>query len=344
MREYNEHVRSKIKRRKEENARKKEKKRLEEELRQKLEESEKEIQAASPQLGFNLTPPNSLTPNNIGTSSEPSKKEKVPPRRNVTAVPVSVGVRIGPELMNELGLSGVEVPKVDGSWGKVSRTALNLHRKWDRERNENRRKKPPKTAVSDPGGKARKGGDEFVAPPLSYEPAKTPDRVRNSTKSHQSYFQSCLARPFSYEEFADRKISCKENEQMWKIQLRDPDPRVYKRFTVSGEENSIAQRQFTERNIQRAKQSRTEKRQIESHGVKEKIQRMKFTSSKMLEERAELDRKHEEGRLQTDKRIRRHKYRDKNISVADISKEAPAYLRYRYTGTKPDEIERWFDS
>lgn len=339
MKEYNEHVRSKIKRRREENAKKKEKKRIEEELRKKLEESAKET---APSPSFVFSPPSCLTP-----SSEHTKKEKTKPRRNICAMPTPVGVRIGPELMNELGLTGVEVPKVDGSWGKVSRTALNLHRKWDRERNENQRKKPPKTAVSDPGGTNRKVNEDFKAASLDNEPAKTPDRIRTSTKSHQSYFQSCLARPFSYEEFADRKISCKENEQMWKVQLRDPHPRVYKRFTVSGEENSIAQRQFTERNIARAKQSRTEERRhtkVESHGVKDKITRMKFTSSKMLEERAELDRKQEEGRLLTDKRIRRHKYRDKNISVADISKEAPSYLRYRYTGDTSDELERWFDS
>jgi hypothetical protein len=326
MRQYNEHVRAKIKRRKDENARKK-KKKMEEDLQQKLEESARELQAPSPP--YNFSPPYCLTPS--GSSTDQSKKEKVQSKKNTAPMPASVGVRIGPELMNELGLNGVEVPKVDESWGKVSRTALSLHRKWDRERHENQHKKPPKSAVSDPGG---------------YEPAKSPDRIRTSTKSHQSYFQSCLARPFSYEEFADRKISCKENEQMWKIQLRDPHPRMYKRFTVSGEENSIAQRQFTERNIARAKQSRTEKRnaQTESQGVSDKITRMKFTSSKMLEERAELDRKQEEGRLQTDKRIRRHKYRDKNISVADISKERPSYLRYRYTGTKNDEVENWFDS
>ena len=137
---------------------------------------------------------------------------------------------------------------------------------------------------------------------------------------------------------------------MWKTQLRDPHPRIYKRFTVSGEENSIAQRQFTERNLEKAKQTRTERHQdrrntkAASSGVKDKITRMKFTSSKMLEERAELDRKQEEGRLQTDKRIQRHKYQDKNISVADISASRPSYLRYRFTETKCTEAERWFQT
>ena len=342
MRQYNDHIRSKIKRRKEEYAMKKEKKRMEEELRQKLEEKVNENQSClSPQL---FSPPNCLTPS--GNSCENSKRDKKEKTRQRKKMPPPAEVRIGPELMNELGLTGVEVPQVDGSWGKVSRTALSLHRKWDRERNEKQRKKPPKTAVSDPGATGRRGSNGSIG----YEPAKSPDRIRTSTKSNKSYFSSCLAQPFSYEEFADRKISCKENEQMWKTQLRDPHPRIYKRFTVSGEENSIAQRQFTERNLEKAKQTRTEKRQdrrntkAESSGVKDKITRMKFTSSKMLEERAELDRKQEEGRLQTDKRIQRHKYQDKNISVADISASRPSYLRYRFTETKCTEAERWFQT
>lgn len=311
MKEYNEHLREKIKRRRDLVAQRREQRRLEAEMMKRAEEGLEEPPS----------PP----------SRQPKEKPVVEPRPQ-SAVP---GVRIGEELMIELGLSGVEVPKLEGSWGKVSRTALNLHRQWDRERNErvNSRKKPPRTAVSDPGGLARRGE----------EPLEEPRAARQSTRSHQSYFQTCLARPFSYEEFADRKISCRENEVMWMETLRVPNPRVFKRFAVSGEENSIAQRQFSERNLEKAKQDRSEVRandySADGGNVSDKITRMKFTSTKLLEERAEMNRKIEEGKLQTDKLIRRHKYQDKNISVEDISRETPSYLRYRYTGEQPSEYD-----
>ena len=325
MKSYSDHMRVKIKRRKDEHVKKKEMKKLEREM-SRLEAEE--LKAPSPPRF--ITPPLCYTPKNENT-----QHRKTPSRRSVSAMAQMVSaVNIGPELMEELGLSGVEVPKIEGGWAKVSRTVLELHRKWDRERNRDQHhKQRAKTAMSDPEGAFRRKGKDGST-------LKPPERpVRTSTQSNQSYFHTCLARPFSYEDFADRKISCKENENMWMSTLREPYPRVYKRFTVSGEENSITQRQFSERNLEKAKQVRKKNRPLRlmGDGVSDKITRMKFTSSKILEERAELGRKAEEGKLQTDKLLRRHKYLDKNISVADISRETPSYLRYRYSGSKANK-------
>lgn len=334
MKVYSDHVRGKIKRRKDEHAKKKEKKKLEREISMRLEA--KDLKTPSPSRF--ITPPPCYTPKN-SKSNTPTRNDKQPPRRSISAMAqmVTSPVKIGPELMEELGLSGVEVPKVEGGWAKVSRTVLDLHRQWDRERNRGlNQKQRSKTAVSDPGGLSRRGDSAKTTG--KSQPAERP--VRTSTQSNQSYFHTCLARPFAYEEFADRKISCRENEQMWMSTLREEFPRIYKRFTVSGEESSITQtRQFSERNLEKAKQVRQKNKPSRAmgDGVSDKITRMKFTSSKILEGRAELDRKVEEGKLQTDRMLRRHKYVDKNISVADISKETPSYLRYRYSGSKDNK-------
>jgi len=93
---------------------------------------------------------------------------------------------------------------------------------------------------------------------------------------------------------------------------------------------------MTMRNVEKAKDSREKTRaqarakQFNSD-VSDKITRMKFTSTRVLEERAEMDRKAEEERRVTDKYIRRHKYQNKDVTVWDIAAQRPSYLRYRST-------------
>eukprot|EP00116_Pleurobrachia_bachei_P003571 sb/3463833/ len=171
----------------------------------------------------------------------PQPTRRDPPQRlNSMQHTMSMALRVCPELMEELGLAGVEVPTLNGSWSKVSRTMLDLHRTWEKEKNE--KKDRAKTARSDPGSRR----------------SEEDKRTRSAKNNHQSYFQSCLAKPFSYEEFADRRISCKENEAIWVSTLRDPNPRRYKRFAVSGEENVLVKQQMKERNIEKARMIRNE--------------------------------------------------------------------------------------
>ena len=332
MSKYNEHFRSKVKRRKEEKDRRREQRKLEREASLLAEESvqDPEIRPLTP-LNTIISPKPQASPNLQTRSQSATGMSRRP------AIRANFGVRMGPEMMDELGLSGVEVPKLEASWGKVSKTVLSLHRAWNTEKNNPKRNL--KSGKSDPGKISK--SDLFEPPLLEQERIVSPDgRSRTATKSHQSYMQSCLAKPFSYEEFADKKISCRENEKIWMTSLRDPHPRKYGRFTASGEEQSLAQRQFSDRNIEKAKKVREEAPppQLMGTHVSERITRMKFTSSKMLEERAELDRKAEEERLNTDKLIRRHKYMDKNITVDNIAKESPSYLRYRFVEPKEQRM------
>lgn len=338
MRRYNEHLRTKIRKRKEESSRKREIRVFEraEGLRLEAEEEPVPVKAMSPIQYLSTPVPMCMTPNASLRRTPPTPHTPPKPRRDVrrsysamAQMSGTLGKRIGEELMEELGLKGVDLPDVDveGGWGKVSRTALNLHREWDKERSEEWKR-----------GRSQQSNNPVVD--ITRASSGKSDRVRNNTKSHQSYFQTCLSRPFAYEDFADRKISCRENENQWKNSLRDPSPRVYKRFAASGEEDSLVQRQFSERNLEKAKAVRREFKKtavVTQKTVDEKITRMKFTSSKMLEERAEVERRAEEGRLNTDKLIRRHKYLDKSVTVADISRERPSYLRYRSNDSSTEQ-------
>lgn len=234
--------------------------------------------------------------------------------------------RIDPRMLDELGLSGITVPDMVTSWATVSRTVLGLHKAWAKEtaEKEKKPKRKSKSAKSDPG-----------LPHISRSASPVKEKGSRATHANRSYFATCHSRPFAYEEFANKKISCKENEEVWKTTLRDQHPRNYERFISSGEEVSILKKQMTLRNIEKAKDTRETAAQARAmhtkSDVSDKITRMKFTSTRVLEERAEMDRKAEEERRVTDKYIRRHKYLDKNITVWDIAAQRPSYLRYRST-------------
>ena len=40
------------------------------------------------------------------------------------------------------------------------------------------------------------------------------EKGSRATHANRSYFATCHSRPFAYEEFANKKISCKENEEV----------------------------------------------------------------------------------------------------------------------------------
>ena len=320
IQEFNEHYRTKIKRRKEEkDKRREERRKLRELMERELQNTEENCERDSEQV---------VPETSINIPAKPLKQKKFYKSRSV--IGTFSEFRIEPETMVELGLKGVEIPNITPDWGQVSRTILDYHKSWAKERYEKQQKEKNRRK-----NRGRKKTDEKQE---NKEKTKNTERSKSSQShlSDLSYFQSCLARPFAYEEFAEKKISCKENEQIWMKTLRNPFPKTYKRYTNSGEEVAIVQRQLTERNLDRARTSRKERPPILiGTDVNDRVTRLKFTNKKTLEERAELDRKTEDERLQTDKYIRRHRYRDKHITVFDISCQRPAYLRYRH-GTEDE--------